>query len=336
MKQIDDLLNPSRRALCKALAVAPAAGLLTSPFSAVAQNSYPTRPVRFILPFAAGGVADVTSRIVAEKLGDKLGQRFVVENMPGAGGISAARAVMSAPADGYTLALFSNGTAVSVSLFNKLPFDPFKDFAPVSTIGQFEALFVTNAESQFRTLGDFLKAAREKPGTLNVGTISVGSTQHLAAELFKSTTGVNFVIVPFRTSPEVVVSLLRNDIHMLIDFPPALGASLSDGKLRAVASSGAKRSQSFPNVPTAQEAGVPGYEVTSWNAMYVPAGTPKDVVQTLNWGLREVLADPDVKKRALDLGIEATYCTPEEMTARMRADIEKWGKVIEKAGIPKQ
>ena len=192
------------------------AALLLMPQVACAQN-YPNRPVRLIVPFGPGGVADVTARIVTEKLGEKLGQRFVIENMPGAGGINAARAVLSAPPDGHTLALFSNGTAISVSLFKDLKFDPLTDFVPVSSMGYFDFIFVTQAGSPYRTLADFIKAAKQKPGALNVGTINVGSTQNLSAQLFKSTAGVDVTIVPFRSSPEVLVALLRGDIQLAIE-----------------------------------------------------------------------------------------------------------------------
>src|SRR5262245_42084838 len=162
-----------------------AAGAVAMPSIARAQ-AYPSRPVRFVLPFAAGGVADITSRLAADKLGDKLGQRLVVENQPGPGGIAAARSVTTAAPDGHTLALLTNGTAISVALYKSLPFDPVKDLAPISALGSFDLVFATNAESEFKTLGDFIKAAREKPGALNVGTINVGGTQNLGAELFKS------------------------------------------------------------------------------------------------------------------------------------------------------
>jgi len=314
--------------------VALAALICGTAVPAQAQN-YPNRPVRIIVPFAAGGVADVTTRLVGEKLGEKLGQRFVIENMAGAGGIAAARAAIAGGPDGYTLALLTNGTAISVPLFKSLPFDPFKDFTPISGVGLFDCLFVTNAEAEFRTLGDFVKTAHEKPGTLNIGTINVGSTQNLSAELFKSLAKVNVVIIPFRTSPDAVVSLLRKDIQMVIDFPAALQAGLSDHKLRPLAATGPV-SAKLQGVPTAAEAGVTGYEVTSWNSLYAPAGTPKEVIEKLNGALRAVLAEPDLKRRALDLGIDTRATSPAEIDARMRADIEKWAKVIASANIPKQ
>ena len=325
-----------RRRTVKNLAAATAV-LALGPFErdkAWGQGKYPERPVRFILPFAAGGVADVTARIVADKLGEKLGQRFVVENVPGAGGISAARAALSAGNDGYTLALLTNGTAISVPLFRSLPFDPLKDFVPISSIGQFNCLLVTNSGGEYDTLAKFLAASRASPGKLNIGTINVGSTQHLSAELFRATAGIGVVLVPFRSSPEAVVALLRNDVQMVIDFPAALASGMQDGKLRAIATTGPTRWPTMPDVPTVAEAGVPGYEVTSWNALYAPAGVPKEIIDTLNASLRLVVADADVVRKMRDLGIEAKASTPAEMDAKMRADIDKWGKVIAKANLP--
>jgi tripartite-type tricarboxylate transporter receptor subunit TctC len=323
----------TRRQFSNALAAA-AAG--TYPGLASAQQSYPSRPVRFVLPFGAAGVADITSRIAAEKLGDKLGQRFVVENQPGPGGIAAARAVLSQAADGYTIGLVTNGTSISAAIYKTLPFDPVKDFACISTIGAFDLFFATNAESEFKTLPDFIKAAREQPGKLNVGTINVGGTQNLAAELLKSLAGVNFQIIPYRGTPDVIVALLRNDVQLLVEFYAPIKSTLADKKIRAVASSGTQRSPFLPDVPTAAEAGVPGYEVTSWNGVFAPVGTPAEILALLNKSIHEMVAMPDVKQRYADLGIEAKASTPEQLKARLEGDIKKWAAVIERAGIPKQ
>lgn len=318
-----------------ALALAFSAAALRGS-GARAQAKYPDRPVRVILPFGAGGVADVTARLVAEALGNRLGQNFVIENNPGAGGIAAARAARAGGKDGYTLTLLTNGTAISVPLFNHLPFNPLKDFVPISTIGYFSCVFAVEASSPFHSLADFLKADHDKPGTINVGTITVGSTQNLTAELFKSAANANFVIVPFRGSPDVVVGLLRNDVQLDMDFYAALKPALDNGKARAIATTGTKRSPELPNVPTVQESGVGNFDVTAWNGLYAPAGTPQTVLDTLNAALHEVLADPTLKKRALDLGIDARASTPAELDARMRSDIAKWGAVIARAHIPKQ
>ena len=311
------------------------AALLLTPQFACAQN-YPSRPVRLILPFGPGGVADVTARIVTEKLGERLGQRFIIENMAGAGGINAARAVLSSPADGYTLALLSNGTAISVSLFKNLNFNPVTDFVPVSSMGYFDFIFVTKVGSPYATLADFIKAAKDKPGQLNVGTINVGSTQNLSAQLFKSTAGVDVTIVPFRSSPDVLIALLRGDIQMAIENYTAVQSHIADHAVTPISSSGVVRTAFLPDVPTVKEAGGGDFEARSWNAIFAPKGTPPDAIKTLNAALREVLDLPELKKRALELGIEAKASTPEEILARLKDDIDKWAQVIDRAGIAKQ
>jgi tripartite-type tricarboxylate transporter receptor subunit TctC len=333
MKDRPTKVTLTRRQVAGALALA-ASSIATG--GVRAQAKYPDRLVRVILPFAAGGVADITARLVAEGLGNKLGQNFVIENNPSAGGITAARAALSGDKDGYTLTLLTNGTAISVPLFEHLPFDPLKDFVPISIFGTFETDFVVSASSNYKTLGDVLTAARAKPGTLNIGTVNVGSTQNLTAELFKSMANVDVVIVPFRSTPEVAIALLRGDVQMGIDFYAPLKPSLESGQARAIATGGATRSVSLPNIPTVQEAGVPGFEVTAWNGLYAPVGAPKAVIDTLNATLHDVLADPALKKRALELGINAKASTPAELDSRMRSDIAKWGSVIEHAHIPKQ
>jgi tripartite-type tricarboxylate transporter receptor subunit TctC len=323
----------TRRQFSSALAASASVML---PTLVRAQQTYPSRPVRFILPFGAAGVADITSRLAAEKLGDKLAQRFVVENQPGPGGIAAARAVLSQAPDGYTLGLVTNGTSISAAIYKALPFDPVKDFATISTIGAFDLIFASNIDSQFKTLPEFLKAAREQPGTLNVGTINVGGTQNLAAELLKASAGVNFQIIPYRGTPDVIVALLRNDVQLMVDFYAPMKPTLEDKKIRPVATTGTQRSPFFADVPTVAEAGVSGYEVTSWNGLFAPVGTPTEIIGLLNKAIREIVAIPEVKQRYADLGIEAQASTPEELKARLAGDIAKWAAVIERAGIPKQ
>jgi tripartite-type tricarboxylate transporter receptor subunit TctC len=324
------------RRLMFALSLAMSAACVLGAHQARAEASYPVRPVRIIVPNAVGGVADTTVRVIAEKLGEKLGQRFYVENQPGAGGIAAARAAISSPPDGYTLTLLTNGTAISVSLFQKLPFDPLKDFEPISSLGFFDFIFTTSATSPYKTIGDFIAAAKAKPGGLNVGTINIGSTQNLSAELFKSVAGIDFTIVPHRGTPEIEVSLLQGNIALMIDTYSTVKGNIADGKFRALASSGATRSESTPDIATMQEGGVANYDVVSWNALFAPAHTPPEVIKTLNSALQDVLADPDVKKRLIELGIEAKASTPQQLSHRLESDIDKWAKVIDKAGIPKQ
>ena len=331
-------VDPALRRVLSAISLAVLAlcALAASPQQARAETSYPDKAVRIVLPFAAGGVADITARIVAEKLGDKLGQRFYVENQAGAGGIAAARTVISSAPDGYTLALLSNGTAVSVSLIKKLPFDPLRDFEPISSLGFFDFVFATGAGSEFKTLADFIAAAKAKPGALNVGTINIGSTQNLSAELFKTAAAIDFTIIPYRATPEIQVSLLQGDIALMIDSYSSMKGNLADNKFRALASSGPVRSESTPDVATARESGVADYDVVSWNALFAPAGTPAEIVNKLNGALWDILADAEVKKRMIELGIEAKASTPQEISARLTSDIDKWQKVIEKAGIQKQ
>ena len=311
-------------------------GLAFPQHQAGAETKYPSKPVRIVLPFAAGGVADITARVIAEKLGGKLGGRFYIENQPGAGGIAAARTVISSAPDGHTLALLSNGTAISVSLFSHLPYDPLKDFAPISSLGTFDFVFATNADSPFKTLADFVAAAKAKPGTLNVGTINIGSTQNLSAELFKTAAGIDFTIIPYRGTPELLVSTMQGNLGLMIDSYSSMKGNLAEGKIRALASSGPVRSESTPDLATLQESGVANYDVVSWNALFAPAGTPPEIIKTLNQALQEILSEPEVRKRLLELGIEAKASQPEEISARLKSDIDKWQKVIEKAGIPRQ
>jgi tripartite-type tricarboxylate transporter receptor subunit TctC len=317
-----------RAILCVVLAAVALAG------PARGQN-YPTRPVRVVLPFAAGGMADITTRLLSEKLGEKLGERIVIENEPGAGGIVAARSVLAAPADGHTLILVTSGTATSVPRFNKLPFDPIKDFAPISGFSIFDITLATNASAPYATLGDFLNDVRAHPGAINVGTINVGSTQNLATELLRTAAGVNFTIIPYRTTPDLMVALLRNDIALAIDYYATMKGGLEDGRMRLLATSGEKRAEFSPNVPTVAEAGVPGYVVKSWNALFAKTGTPPQIIAKLNQTVREIVAQPDFRQRMLDLGLEAQAGPPEDIAARLKADIAKWAKVIDEAHIPK-
>jgi tripartite-type tricarboxylate transporter receptor subunit TctC len=298
-------------------------------------QAYPSRPVRLIIPFAAGGVADVTARLTADRLGEKLGGRIVIENMPGPGGIVAGRVIATAAPDGHTLGLLTNGTAISVALYKSLPFDPVKAFGAISALGSFDLICATNAQGPYRTLPDFLKVARAQPGKLNIGTIAVGSTQHFGAELLKLQAGIDVQIVPYRTTPDILVGLLRNDIAMMVDFYAAMKSQLIEGKIRGVGTSGVVRTPFLTDVPTVAEAGVPGYEVTSWNAMCAPAGVPAGIVGLLNRHLRDILSTPDIKARYAELGIEAQASSPDELNARFLADIRKWAELIERGGIAK-
>lgn len=326
------------RWVCRCVLIMTMVGsaLASSLTPTAAAENYPSRDITLVLPFGPGGIADITARIVANALGKKLGQQIIILNQPGAAGATAARAVLNAEPDGYTLALFSNGTAISVPLFKKLPFDPVAEFVPVSSLAYFDFVFVTKADSRFKTLKDVLDAAKAQPGALNVGTINTGSSQNLAAELFKSVTGVDFTIVPYKATPDLQVALLGGELDMIIDSQTALKSALQQNQAIAIASSGPQRSILTIDVPTATELGVSGFDVTSWNAIFAPQGTPPDIVSALNAALIEVLADEAVRKRFTDLGVEARSSTPQEIGKRLADDIAKWGAVIETTNIPQQ
>jgi tripartite-type tricarboxylate transporter receptor subunit TctC len=313
-----------------------AAALPLLPAAARAQGRYPDKPVRVIVPFGSGGLADVTMRVVGEKLGERLGQQVVIVNQPGAGGTAAARAVLTSPADGYTLALLTNGTAIAVPLMASLGYDPVADFRPVSSLGFFDFLLLTGADQPYRTLADLIAAAKARPGALNIGTINIGSTQNLTGALLKAQARVDMQIIPFRTTPDVMTAVLRGDVAVAIDGFVAARSLIAEGKLRALAVTGAARFPGLPDVPTAAEAGVPGFDVTSWNAVFAPAATPPDIVATLNREIQAVLADASVRQRLLDLGIEARGGTPDSIGERLKTDIARWGEVIRAAGVPRQ
>ncbi len=320
-----------------------AVGIVGTLFSALgmiatgtgAQTEYPNRPVQLIVPYGAGGVADTGMRILADKLTGRLKQPFVVENRPGAGGIVAAKAGASAASDGYTVLMTGNNNAISASLFKALPYDILADFASTSTASFFDLLIVTRAGSRLKSVQDVASSARANPGRLNIATTNPGSTQNLAAELFRSTTGIKATIVPFRTSPDMATALLRGDVDIAFEFYAAVQGLIDDNKVVALASTGPKRTSYLPAVPTVEESGIKDLEVVSWNGISVPTATPKEVIQILGRAINAVLPAPDVQEKARKLGMEMRGSTPEAMTERMKSDIAKWGAVIEKAGIPK-
>ncbi len=328
------------RTYCRRLAavatVITAAIAMLGAGRSLAQNHYPDHPVALIVPYGPGGVADVGMRLLGDKLSTRLGQQFVIENKPGAAGIIAAEAGADAPPDGYTLLMTGNNTAIATALFNKLPFDVLTDFASVSTAAFFDLLIVTRAGSPLHSVKDLIKAAKANPGKLNIGTITPGSTQNLAALLFDSTTGIKATIVPFRTSSDMANAVMRGDVDLAFEFYAAVHGFLDSGKIVALASTGGKRTAYLPNIPTVIESGIKDYDVASWNGLSVPAKTPKAVIATLNAAMQAVIAEADIQAKAQAMGMEMRASTPDEMTARMKADIARWGDVIAKAGIPKR
>jgi tripartite-type tricarboxylate transporter receptor subunit TctC len=311
-------------------------GALIMPRPAGAADAYPSRPIRVMVGFAAGGVADITIRMVGQHLSERLGQAVVVDNRPSAGGIIATEAAASAPPDGYTLLLVTNGTAITQSLFKTLPFDAATDFAAISLIGQFDVVVLTAAGAPFRTVADLIEAARARPGIVTIGTVSPGSTQHLSAELFKSMAGIDTVTVPFRTTPAVVAALLAGEVQVGFEMLAPVKPQIEAGALRALAVSADHRFPRLPAVPTVQESGLPGYQVSAWNALAAPARTPPAVIARLQREIAAVLEMSDVRQALLDLGIEPRGSSSETAQRTLVAEIEKWRAVIGHAGIEPQ
>ncbi len=313
------------------LSMAFAIGLASMP-PARAQAPYPSHPIRIVVPFGPGGFADITVRLLGQKLTERTGAQVVIENRPGAGGIVAANSVIASPPDGYTLFVFSSGIALSKSLLKSMPFDPVTAFAPISTMALFDLLLLVKDDSPIHTLKDALEAARRDPQKFNVGTINPGSTQNVTGELLRSATGIPMTIVPHRTSADVLTSLLRGDIQIGIDSYAALKSAIDAKSIRAVASSGSKRSALQPDVPTMRELGLDA-TVDGWNSLVAPSGTPKAIIAFLNNELRAIINDADFRTRMIELGGEPATCSPEELDARLKSDVEMWAGVVKKAGL---
>jgi tripartite-type tricarboxylate transporter receptor subunit TctC len=311
-----------------ALGVASAFGL-----SSRAQPRFPDRAITLLVPFAPGGVADITARAVAEAMARSLGQPVVVDNRPSAGSIVASQAVAMARADGHTLLLMSNGNAVSVGLFRRLPYDPQKDLAPVSTLGSFDLGLSVAAPSRFRTLKDLLAFAQANPGRLNIGSVAVGSTQHLAARLFETLSGIDALVVPYKGTPALLTALRGGEVDVAFEIVAPVLPQVTGGSLRALAVSSSRRNAALPEVPTVQQAGVAGYDVASWNAIAAPAGTPTEVVERLNRAVREAVASAEVRDRLSGLGVRLQAGSPAELQALLGSEIRRWAAVIRAAKI---
>lgn len=299
-------------------------------------QTFPTKPIRILVPFAAGGVADITARVVAQRLSETMGQQVIVDNRPSAGAVVATDAVVKAEPDGHTLLLMSNGNAVSATLMKSLPFDTVADLAPISTLGYFDIFVVVNGDSQFKSMADLLSFARANPGKLNIGTISIGSTQHLSAELFKSMSGIDVQTVPFRASPQVVTALRGNDIQAAFEILAPVAAQVRGGQLRALGVTANRRFEGMPSVPTVAESGVAGYQASSWNALAAPAKTPRAVIDRLNKEISTALAVPELRQRLQELGVEARASSPDALRDLLASEISKWRAVIERAKIERQ
>ena len=329
-------MTPSRtisRRLALAGACAAVAASALAPLSASAQAAYPNKPVTIIVPFSAGGTTDILARIVGQALNTELGQSVIIDNRAGAGGNIGGALAAKAKPDGYTLFMGTVGThAINESLYKKMPFNPIKDFAPLTRVANVPNLLVANPNQPFKTVKELIAYAKANPGKVNYGSSGSGSSIHLSGDLFKSMAKVDMVHVPYKGSAPAVTDLLGNQIGIMFDNMPSAIQHVRAGKLVPIAVTTAKRSPELPDVPTIAEAGVPGYEATSWFGMFAVAGTPKPVLDRLHAALAKVLKQSDVQKKIAEQGGEVVVDTPEQFAAFIKTETAKWGKVVKESG----
>ena len=298
-------------------------------------QSYPARPIRVVVGFTAGGATDISARVLGQKLSETLGQQVVIENRPGGGSMLGAEFVARSAPDGYTL-LVANVTVAMPSLFAKLSFDPRKDLVPVSLVGYGSLLLIAHPSVPAKSVKELVALAKRKPGMLNYGSAGTGSFTHLAMALLVSMTGAEMVHIPYKGSSQAVIGIMTGDAQLFFTAPAAVLAQLKEGRLRALGISGARRSATLPNIPTIAEAGLPGYDATSWYGMLAPAGTPRPVISRLGEESAKAVNAADVKERLAAQEIEPARGGVEEFAGVLNAEIPKWVKVIKAAGIPPQ
>ncbi|MDB5806324.1 MAG: tripartite tricarboxylate transporter substrate binding protein [Betaproteobacteria bacterium] len=306
---------------------------------ALAADPFPVRPIRIVVGFGPGGLGDTVTRALAQKMSESMGQSVVVENAPGAGGITAAQAVARAAPDGYTLGLSSGQNAFSPYLFKSLPYDPVDSFSMISTVGTFAFVLVADKESPLKTVADVLAAGRRDPEHFNIGTISAGSAQNLSAQLFVSMAKLTVPVVPFKTTGDLIGALRGKQIEAAFETSTGVLGQIKGGGLKAIAVTSPKRLSYLPDVPTVAESGVADlktYASDSWNGIVAPAGVPREIVVKLNQEIARALGQPAMQANLRNLGIEPKAGSPEDLKALYRADQAKWAPVIERAGIPKQ
>jgi tripartite-type tricarboxylate transporter receptor subunit TctC len=306
--------------------------LAAFPASAQAPDAYPSKPLRFILPFPPGGPTDILGRLLGERLASSLGQPVIVENRGGAGGNVGAEAAAKSAADGYTLVLVAPSLAISPSLYSKLNYDPLRDFAPVSLVATVPNVIVTQP-ALAPTLQEFIALAKAKPGGMNFGSGGSGTSNHLAGELFNIVTGTKLVHVPYKGVNLAMNDILAGSIHLVVIGLPAAAPHIKSGRLRALAVIAPQRLPALPAVPTVAEAGLPVFEVTTWYGVLAPAGTPQPVVARLNAELVKILYSPDMKDKLNAIGTDPVTSTPEEFAAYLRQETAKWANVVRKAGL---
>jgi len=306
---------------------------LAATSATAADADYPAKPVRVVVPYGPGGIADVTMRLVAENLSNKYHQQFYIENRPGAGGIVGMQAALQAPADGYTMVMIGGGLTIAKALFKHLPYDIEKDVEPVSTTASYGLAMATGAESSFKSVAEFIAAAKVKPGSLSIGTINAGSTQNLAAELFRLRAGVDVTIIPYKTTPELASAVLRGDVQAAFEYFAGFQSQIANHQMRVLATTGKTRAANLPDVPTLTESGVKDYDVTSWNGLAVRTGTPPTIVQKLHDAVADALASAKVQQFAQTAGMVAKPMQPDALRAHIKADVAQWTELVQRAGV---
>ena len=310
--------------------------LLALSTAVVADSSYPTRPIRFIVPFAPGGTTDIVARFVAQKLSEELGQQLVIDNRGGAGGVIGTDLLAKAAPDGYTIMLNHVGVAYNVTMYKSLPYDPVRDLLPLSLVGVTPNVMVVNSGLAAKSVKDLIALGRAKPAQVPYGSGGVGSSAHLAVEMFQQLSGVKFMHVPYKGAGPALIDTIAGQVQFMIATMPAATSAIRGGKLRALGVSGAKRSPAFPELPTIAEAGVPGYEYTTWYGVLAPAKTAKPIVDRLLSATHQALADSTLRERLQQNGMEPETNTPQQFTALLKEDIGRWSKIIRAAGIQPQ
>jgi tripartite-type tricarboxylate transporter receptor subunit TctC len=299
---------------------------------AVAQT-YPTQPIKIVVPFTAGGTTDILARTIGQKLGESLHQPVIVENRPGAGGNIGADVVAKSKPDGYTLVMGTIGTqSINASLYEKMPYDSARDFAPITLVAIVPNILMVHPSVPAKSVGELIQLAKSKPGVLNFASSSTGGSPHLSGEMFKQMTGVDIVHVPYKGSAPAITDLLGGQVSMMFDNMPSGLPHVKAGKLRALGVTSAKRSAAAPEIPTIAESGVPGYEVDSWFGILAPAGTPREIVNKLNVEIVKILRMPEVKQRLAEQGAEPVGNTPEQFAEHIRKETIKWARVVKASG----
>jgi len=323
----------NRRQIIQALG----ASAFAVPASHLYAQQYPSKPIRIVVPFGAGGVADLTARAVGQKLSENLGQPVVIDNRPGAGGVVAGEIVAKADPDGHTLLLMSNGTAVSAGMFKTLPYNTRTDFAPVSLLGLFDMAVVVPENSPHKSLADLVAYGRANPGKLNIATINIGSTQNLAAELLRTQANLIAQIVPYNGTPAVLNALRGGQVDMAVEILGPLKPQINAKAIRLLGVMGDQRPKDMPQVPTLRELpGLSTFNVSSWNALAAPGKTPKAIVDRLSAEVAKVIAQPEIAQRLAGFNVRAQSSTPAQLAQLLDRDIVRWSEVIQKAGIAQQ